>query len=60
LAGPRIRIGATFAIAEGQIILATVLQRYQIVRDDVRPVFPVARFTIEPNFAPIFRFERAQ
>jgi len=35
------------------------LQRYRIVRDDLRPVFPVARVTIEPNFAPIFRLERA-
>ena len=58
-AGPRICIGATFAIAEGQIMLATILQRYRIVRDDLRPVFPVARVTIEPNFAPIFRLERA-
>jgi cytochrome P450 len=57
-AGPRICIGATFAIAEGQIILATLLQRYRIVRDDPRPVFPVARVTIEPNFAPLFRLER--
>jgi cytochrome P450 len=57
-AGPRICIGATFAITEGQIILATLLQRYRILRDDPRPLLPVARVTTEPNFAPIFRLER--
>jgi len=57
-AGPRVCVGATFAIAREQTILATLLQRYRIVRGDVLPVFPVARFTIEPNFAPVFRLER--
>src|SRR5215467_2176363 len=57
-AGPRICIGAAFALAEAHIIMATLLRRYRIVRADSRPVLPVARVTIEPSFAPMFRLER--
>src|SRR5262249_17101051 len=57
-AGPRICIGATFALAEAHIVMATLLRRYRIIRDDLRPVLPVARVTIEPSFAPMFRLER--
>jgi cytochrome P450 len=57
-AGPRTCIGATFAISEAHIVMATLLRRYRIIRDDLRPVRPVARVTIEPNFAPMFRLER--
>ena len=57
-AGPRICIGATFAMSEAQIMMATLLRRYRIIRDDLRPVLPVARVTIEPSFAPMFRLER--
>jgi len=57
-AGPRICIGATFAIVEAHIMMATLLQRCQIICDEVRPVLPVARVTIEPSFVPMFRLER--
>jgi cytochrome P450 len=57
-AGPRICIGATFAIAEAQIMMATLLQRYRIIRADSHPVLPVSRVTIEPSFTPMFRLER--
>jgi cytochrome P450 len=56
--GPRICIGATFAMAEAHIIMATLLRRYRIIRADSRPVLPVARVTIEPSFTPMFRLER--
>ena len=56
--GPRICIGATFAMSEAHIIMATLLRRYRITRDDLRPVLPVARVTVEPSFAPTFRLER--
>ena len=56
--GGRICIGATFAMAEAQIMMATLLQRYRISFDNLRPVLPVARVTIEPSFAPVFRLER--
>jgi cytochrome P450 len=57
-AGPRICIGATFAMAEAHIVMATLLRRYRIIRADLRPVLPVARVTIEPSFTPMFQLER--
>jgi cytochrome P450 len=57
--GPRTCIGATFAMAEAQIMLAKLLGRYRmILRDGSRPVLPVARVTTEPSFAPQFQLER--
>jgi cytochrome P450 len=57
-AGPRICIGAVFALAEAQIMLATVLQRYTLAIESKRPVVPVARLTVQPSHAPMFRLER--
>ena len=55
--GPRTCIGATFAMAEAQIMLAKLLGRYRmILRGGSRPVLPVARVTTEPSFAPPFHF----
>lgn len=58
-AGPRICIGAAFALAEAQIMLATLLQRYALAIESNRPVMPVGRLTIQPSYAPMFRLERA-
>jgi cytochrome P450 len=58
-AGPRICIGAAFALAEAQIMLATLLQRYALTIESNRPVMPVGRLTIQPSYAPMFRLERA-
>jgi cytochrome P450 len=57
-AGPRICIGATFAMAEAQIMLATLLSRFKMALDDPRPVLPVARVTMAPSHEPQFRLER--
>lgn len=57
-AGPRICIGAAFALAEAQIILAKVLSRFQLSTADKTPVMPVGRLTIQPSFAPNFRLHR--
>jgi cytochrome P450 len=56
--GPRICIGATFALAEAQIILATLLWRFKVTLDDPRPVLPVGKVTIAPSFEPMFHLER--
>lgn len=56
--GPRICIGATFALVEAQIILATLLSRFKVTLDDPRPVLPVARVTTAPSFEPMFQLER--
>ena len=58
-AGPRICIGAVFALAEAQIMLGTVLHRYTLAIESKRPVMPVGRLTIQPSHAPMFRLERA-
>jgi cytochrome P450 len=57
-AGPRICLGAAFALAEAQIILATVLHRYTLAIEDKRPVMPVGRLTILPDHTPMFRLVR--
>ncbi|PHY18309.1 cytochrome P450 [Caulobacter sp. BP25] len=52
--GPRVCIGAGFALAEAQIILATVLARVEIGLADDRPVIPVASITLGPDHEPDF------
>jgi cytochrome P450 len=56
--GPRICIGATFAIAEIQIFLATLLSRFKVTLNRARPVLPVASATIAPSYEPQFSIER--
>jgi cytochrome P450 len=58
-AGPRTCIGLSLALAEAQIILASLLQRYQISLPDSRPVLPIGRTTIEPSHQPLFRLQKA-
>jgi cytochrome P450 len=57
-AGPRICIGAVFALAEAQIMLATMIQRYTLAIASKRPVLPVGRLTVQPSHAPMFRLEK--
>ena len=56
--GPRICIGAVFALCEAQIMLATLLQRYTLAIESRLPVMPVGRLTIQPSHAPMFKLER--
>ena len=53
-AGPRVRIGAGFALAEAQIILANLLARVEIGLASERPVIPVASITLGPDHEPDF------
>jgi cytochrome P450 len=48
-AGPRICIGAMFALAEAQIILATLFARFRISLDDPLSVLPVASVSTAPS-----------
>lgn len=52
--GPRICIGASFAMAEAQILLATLLERYWIEIIDRRPVMPTGLVTTKPDYEPTF------
>jgi cytochrome P450 len=53
-AGPRVCIGAGFALAEAQIILASLLARFEIGLKSQRPVIPVASITLGPDHEPDF------
>ncbi|WP_334164568.1 cytochrome P450 [Phenylobacterium sp.] len=53
-AGPRICIGATFAMAEASIVLASLLARYEVAPADKRPVLPVGKMTTMPDHEPLF------
>jgi cytochrome P450 len=44
-----------FAMAEAQIMLATVLHRFAVSMAGTRPVLPVGRLTIQPDHAAQFR-----
>lgn len=54
-AGPRICIGATFSLAEASLVLAMLLERFDIELDDERPVTPVSIITTMPDIEPWFR-----
>jgi cytochrome P450 len=57
-AGPRICVGAQFAMAEATLVLASIVQRFKIELDDPREVLPVAIVTTQPDHAPLFRLTR--
>jgi cytochrome P450 len=59
-AGPRICIGAGFALAEAQIVLAHFLARFSVALADRKPVLPVGAVTIRPSREPMFKLERVQ
>ncbi len=57
-AGPRICVGAQFAMAEATLVLARMIQAFHIERTDNRPILPVAVITTQPDHAPGFHLQR--
>ena len=57
-AGPRICVGAQFAMAEAMLVLASLIQRFRLSLDGARPVLPQAVVTTQPDHAPGFRLRR--
>lgn len=53
--GPRTCIGASFALASAQIVLASLLSRFELTLENPRPVLPVGRSTLAPDHEPWFR-----
>ena len=53
-AGPRVCIGAQFALAEATLVLATVLRAFRVTRAGTRPVLPAPVITTYPDHAPAF------
>lgn len=54
-AGPRICVGAQFAMAEAVLVLAALVQKFDIQLADDRPVLPVAIVTTQPSHPAGFR-----
>jgi cytochrome P450 len=55
--GPRICIGAGFAMAEAQIMLARLVHCFAFSLENNRPILPKASITIAPHVEPWFRIE---
>ena len=58
-AGPRICIGASFALTETSIMLASLLERHEVRLDDDRELEPRSMITTTPSIDPWFRLEVA-
>lgn len=56
-AGPRVCVGAQFALAEATLVLATLMRDFRVVSDGDTPVLPVAVVTTQPDHPARFRFE---
>jgi cytochrome P450 len=60
-AGPRICVGAQFAMIEAVLVLAALIGRFRITRVDQRPVIPVGIVTTQPDHpAKVFLTARGQ
>jgi unspecific monooxygenase len=60
-AGPRVCVGAQFALTEATLVLAMLTQRFEIALADDRPVLPVAVITTQPDHpAPFWLRPRRQ
>ena len=53
--GPRVCIGAQFALTEATLVLAAMVRAFHIERADTEPVVPVAVVTTQPDHPPLFR-----
>jgi unspecific monooxygenase len=53
--GPRVCIGAQFALTEATLVLAAMIRAFHIERADTEPVVPVAIVTTQPDHHPLFR-----
>src|SRR5262249_57259392 len=54
-AGPRICVGAPFALTELVLVVATLVRRFRIELASRRMVHPVAFVTLQPDLPPAFQ-----
>jgi unspecific monooxygenase len=54
--GPRVCIGAQFALTEATLVLAAMIRAFHIEGAYSEPVLPVAVVTTQPDHPPLFRF----
>jgi unspecific monooxygenase len=55
--GPRVCVGAQFALAEATIVLSAFIKRFEISMEGDRPVLPVGIVTTQPDHHPLFRLK---
>lgn len=53
--GPRVCIGAQFALTEATLVLAALVKAFKVERASSEPVVPVAIVTTQPDHPPLFR-----
>jgi cytochrome P450 len=53
--GPRVCVGAQFALTEATLVVAAMVQAFHIERASSEPVMPVAIVTTQPDHPPLFR-----
>jgi cytochrome P450 len=56
--GPRVCVGAQFALAEATLVLGALMQRFRVELIERRPILPVGIVTTQPDHAPGFRLHR--
>jgi cytochrome P450 len=56
--GPRVCIGAQFAMTEATLVLAAMIKAFEIDREGDEPVIPVGIVTTQPDHHPLFRLRR--
>jgi cytochrome P450 len=59
-AGPRVCVGAQFALTEAVLVLAMLVQRFKFALADSRPVQPVAIVTTQPDHHAPFHLRHRQ
>jgi unspecific monooxygenase len=56
--GPRVCIGAQFALTEATLVLAALIKAFAIEREGDEPIIPVGIVTTQPDHHPLFRLRR--
>jgi unspecific monooxygenase len=57
-AGPRVCVGAQFALSEATLVLAMLVREFAVTLDDPASLVPVAVVTTQPNRPPTFTLRR--
>jgi cytochrome P450 len=58
--GPRVCVGAQFALAEATLVLGALVRAFAVTLTDRRPIVPVGTITTQPDHAPLFRLRARQ
>lgn len=56
--GPHVCVGAQFALAEATLAIASIMQRFDLLPTEDRPILPKAYMGLVPDSPPRFRLER--